>query len=142
MGGRPLEFHRHAHLAQPVALNFTPAAGIVSTFAGRINNTGSVTQNGPGTTVFSDRATNKNSYTGGTTIAAGILQANSDNGLPNVELSHARQRHSAMLREQRHGHFQPPLGRERRRVSVDAQRRRLFRECGGDERERRKRRSP
>jgi autotransporter-associated beta strand protein len=67
---------------QPVSLIFTPAAGVTSAYGGQISNNGSVTQNGPGTTVFADRTTNKNNYTGGTTISAGILRANSGNGIP------------------------------------------------------------
>ncbi len=67
---------------QPCALTFTPEAGVVGTYSCQLSNNGSVTQNGPGTTVFADRSTNKNNYTGDTSISAGILQANNGNGLP------------------------------------------------------------
>lgn len=69
---------------QPCSLTFTPAAGVVGTYSCRLSNNGSVTQNGPGTTIFPNRASNTNNYTGGTTITAGILQANSGNGLPST----------------------------------------------------------
>lgn len=47
-----------------------PKTGSMLSYTGVISGTGSVTQNGPGTTVF----TGANTYTGGTHIATGILQ--------------------------------------------------------------------
>ena len=82
LGGGASNFTGTLLWQNPVSLIFTPAAGTTSTFGSQINNTGSVTQNGPGMTVFTDRSSNKNSYTGGTTISAGVLQANNGNGLP------------------------------------------------------------
>ncbi|MEG0868268.1 MAG: autotransporter-associated beta strand repeat-containing protein [Hafnia sp.] len=52
------------------ALVLMPKTGSMLSYTGVISGTGSVTQNGPGTTVF----TGANTYTGGTHIATGILQ--------------------------------------------------------------------
>jgi autotransporter-associated beta strand protein len=82
LGGGASNFTGTLIWQQPISLIFTPAAGSTSTFASQINNDGSVTQDGAGVTVFSNRLTNLNNYTGGTTIKSGVLQANSGNGLP------------------------------------------------------------
>ncbi|WET38901.1 autotransporter-associated beta strand repeat-containing protein [Citrobacter enshiensis] len=52
------------------ALVFMPRTASTLSYGGIISGTGSVTQNGPGTTVF----TGTNTYTGGTTISSGVLQ--------------------------------------------------------------------
>ena len=111
---------------QPVSLIFVPAAGITSTFGGQISNNGSGDAERPRHDRLFGPSTNNNSYTGGTTISAGILQANSGNGLPYGELSHSRRRHFAKLRQRRRN-VQPRLGHLGQRVGMDCQRRRLFR---------------
>ncbi|MDA8481057.1 autotransporter-associated beta strand repeat-containing protein [Citrobacter sp. Awk 4] len=52
------------------ALAFMPTTGSTLNYGGVISGTGSVTQKGQGTTVF----TASNTYTGGTTISSGVLQ--------------------------------------------------------------------
>lgn len=63
-------------------LQFIPAANVLGTFSGAISGGSPVRQNGPGTT----KLTATNSYTGGTTISNGALQANSGAGLPSGSL--------------------------------------------------------
>ena len=65
-------------MLQPGTSQFVPAAGITSTFSGRINSGGSIAQNGPGTTILSGA----NNYSGSTIISAGALQANIGTGIP------------------------------------------------------------
>ncbi|EMF0716275.1 autotransporter-associated beta strand repeat-containing protein [Citrobacter freundii] len=52
------------------ALVFMPKTATTLNYGGVISGTGTVTQNGPGTTVF----TGANTYTGGTIISSGVLQ--------------------------------------------------------------------
>ena len=110
-----------------------PAAGTTSTFSSQINNNGSVTQNGLGMTVFADRSTNKNSYTGGTTISAGILQANDGNGLPTASFLTLD---GGIL--QSYGSTAVTFSRAwapRAAVGMDPERRRFFGRQRGDERQ-------
>jgi autotransporter-associated beta strand protein len=78
LGGGASNFTGSLVFQQACPLTFVPEAGLTGTFGCVINNNGSVTQNGGGRTVLS----NTNTFTGSTTISAGILQANSGTGIP------------------------------------------------------------
>jgi fibronectin-binding autotransporter adhesin len=59
-------------------LNFIPTAGVTGVYSGAISGSVPISKSGAGTVVFSAA----NTYTGGTTVSNGALQANSGAGLP------------------------------------------------------------
>ncbi len=78
LGGGASNFTGALVFQRACSLTFAPAAGVSSTFACALNNSGSVRQNGDGTTVLNGA----NTYSGSTTISGGALQANFGTNIP------------------------------------------------------------
>ena len=78
LGGGASNFTGSFVFQKACSLTFDPASGISGKFGCVLNNNGSIMQNGAGTTIL----TGTNTYSGTTTISAGVLQADNGVGLP------------------------------------------------------------